>query len=443
MNFKQWFNINEEVYSQNKTATVFHRTCFRCDVNDSVNSVSGILTSKYIVGEGSGCLYGCGLYTTFALESQFSSYMRRYGHAVIKFKVTDLDKYLIFQLSVAKQIHGENYKISDQLKKLNIIDQFKESKQNSLQMHDERQQKEEFTGDFAYDFFLRNKWIQENVKGIIYRGKNDGFCLLKYQPVQDGTITMLGYAVADVDDTKKMNELKENKGWITSTEKAKIKDVYSLPDDQKSKYNFIDQFIAQNINKFSNAEVDDLIRNRYSWLRNLAYSDHVTDKIIDIYKDQIEKMIIKHKKELSGNNVKELLSHAQDKNQIAELLQQHTDNISKLSDKDVEKLLSSTKDKNQMVKIIIKHKKELSGNIVYRLLYWAKEIEEIAELLQKDTDNISKLSYKNVYDLYFNFRFNSSKLNKLTKALNKYHQNKTDIDIQGIIDYHMQRMTTN
>ena len=418
MNFKKWL-LSEDIW-QGNTATVFHRT-------KSVKDVSGVLTSDYKTG--AGCMYGCGLYTTFALESQFSSYMYRYGHAVIKFKVIGLDKYLIFQLSVAKQIHGEDYKISSQFKKLGLLNK-PNVDESKLKEYDERQEKENYSSTLAREFYEQNKWIEKSVKGIIYYGGNDGYCLVKYEPVQDGTITMLGYAVADVDNQQKMEELKSNIGWITSTEKAKIKYIYSLPNDQKSKYNFIDKFIAQNINKFSNAEVDDLIEKRQNWFGGLEDLDNVTDTLLDNYKDQIEKVIIKHKKELSDSNVFNLLLNAQDKDQIAELLQQHTDNISKLSDIHVSNLLSfhDLTDKDRMVKIIIKHKKELSGDNVFWLLGYTKEIEEIAELLQQHTDNISKLSDKHIEDLYFRLRF--KKNNKLAKILNKYYQNKTKVKLQ-------------
>jgi hypothetical protein len=357
MNFKKWL-LSEDIW-QGNTATVFHRT-------KSVKDVSGILTSDYKTG--TGCMYGCGLYTTFAIESQFTNYMQIYGKAVVKFKVTDLDKYLTFQLSVAKQIHGKDYKISSQFKKLGLLNKPNVNESN-LKEYDERQEKEKYSSTLAKEFYEQNSWIEKSVKGMIYYGKNDGYCLVKYKPVQDGTITMLGYAVADVDNQQKMEELKSNIGWITSTEKAKIKYIYSLPNDQKSKYNFIDKFIAQNINKFSNAEVDDLIEKRQNWFGDLKDLDNVTDTLLDNYKDQIEKVIIKHKKELSDSNVFNLLLNAQDKDQIAELLQQHTDNISKLSDKHIE-------------------------------------------------------------DLYFRLRFNSSKKNKLAKILNKYHQNKTKVKLQ-------------
>ena len=86
MNFKQWL-INEEIYPNN-TATVYHRT-------KEVSLIQGILESGYTPGPGA--MYGAGLYTTISLESQFKSYMSIYGTLVVKFHVTDLDKYLVFQ----------------------------------------------------------------------------------------------------------------------------------------------------------------------------------------------------------------------------------------------------------------------------------------------------------------------------------------------------------
>ena len=59
MNFKQWL-LSEEIFPQNNTATVYHRT-------KSVDSVSNMLTQGFRIGEG--CLYGCGLYTTFDINS--------------------------------------------------------------------------------------------------------------------------------------------------------------------------------------------------------------------------------------------------------------------------------------------------------------------------------------------------------------------------------------
>ena len=114
MNFKNWL-ITEEIW-QNGTATVYHRT--------KKEKIQSILSNNWQVGDGQW--YGAGLYTTFALKSQFTDYMIGYGDTLLKFKVKDLDKYVICSTSVARQILGKQYKISDQLKNLNLSDLYTE-----------------------------------------------------------------------------------------------------------------------------------------------------------------------------------------------------------------------------------------------------------------------------------------------------------------------------
>ena len=155
MNFKQWL-INEEIYPNN-TATVYHRT-------EHVSSIERILQSGYETGGGQ--MYGNGLYTTISLESQFKSYMSRYGTFVIKFHVTDLDKYLVFHPNMAKRIHGQNYKISDQLKNFNLAGSFTEDK---LRQYDEAQEQTgTVNGNNAVKFCRENIGILHAIKGIIY-----------------------------------------------------------------------------------------------------------------------------------------------------------------------------------------------------------------------------------------------------------------------------------
>ncbi|MEI7488018.1 MAG: hypothetical protein WCJ72_11540, partial [Chryseobacterium sp.] len=297
MNFKKWL-ISEEIYSQNKTATVYHRTCAGCDVLKSVKAVSNILTTSYkMTPQGA---YGAGLYTTYKIESQFTNFMQGYGKAIVKFKVTDLDKYLVFELSEAKKIHGKDYKISDQLKKLGILDRFDKSK---LEEYDERQKKPN-SSELAHAILNQNHWIENSIKGIIYYSQGDGYCLLKYPIIQDETITMLGYAIADNDDVEKIEELKNNKGWIAT--------VGALGTSIKNVYN------SKNKEKF-------------------AFGDN--SKMIDYIIDQVSK---------SEN--------------LEEIGKKFKPQIEKISELDVARLIASSerKDKDKMAELIIKNKSEIS-----------------------------------------------------------------------------------
>ena len=400
MNFKKWL-LSEDIW-QGNTATVFHRT-------KSVKDVSGILTSDYKTG--AGCMYGCGLYTTFAIESQFTNYMKIYGKALIKFKVTDLDKYLTFQLSVAKQIHGKDYKISSQFKKLGLLNKPNVNESN-LKEYDERQEKEKYSSTFAKEFYDKNDWIVNSVKGIIYYGKNDGYCLIKYPTVQDGTITMWGYAVADVDNQQKMGQLRNNIGWIKSVGVlgTSIKTAYKAPDKMKEKFAFGDNNNIQNIiNIFLTSK--NLERTAQKFASELdKFSD---ENILSLLKsttnkDQMIEVIVKYKKELSDNDVSYLIDYANDKKQeIAELIIKKKPDLSdqnfrdffvaatdkdkmaqiiinktlKLSDKQVDHLLQSATKKDEIAELIIKKQPELSDNNVANLLYAATKKDAIGYLI--------------------------------------------------------------
>lgn len=230
MNFKSWL-LSEEIFP-NKTATVFHRT-------KDIQNLENILSRGFKTGEG--CMYGCGLYTTFSLESQFYDYMAKYGEVIVKFKVTDLDKYLIFHPSVAKYVLGSKYTLKDQLEKFNI----KNIKEEIITQADEELKRSPFSAKVAQEFtsIYANDIISlKKVKGVIYRGSSDGYCLVKYEPVEDGTISVLGYAVAHTNDVNKMKELLANKEWITSTQSLKMKQIATLSPEKKEKFSEIKNF---------------------------------------------------------------------------------------------------------------------------------------------------------------------------------------------------------
>ena len=454
MNFKKWL-LSEDIW-QGNTATVFHRTCKGCNEIQSVRSVSGILTSDFKVG--AGCMYGCGLYTTFSIESQFTNYMLTYGKAVVKFKVTDLDKYLIFQLSVAKQIHGKDYKISDQFKKLGLLNK-PNVDESKLKEYDERQEKEKFSSVFAKEFYDQNNWIANSVKGIIYYGANDGYCLVKYPTVQDGTITMLAYAVSEPDDMKKMEELKSNIGWIKSvgTLGTSIKNVYKYPVKNKEKLAFGDkseienviniflksknlertaQKLVSHLNKFTDNDIFVLLEKATDKDEMaeviVKYKSELSDEnvkyLIDFtnYKDNMAELIIEKKPELSDHNVAHLLWRSKDKDKIAELI---IEKKPKLSGDDVYSLLSKATKKDEIAVLIVKKKQELSVRMIILLFKYANNIEQIAELL--GTDNINKLSDKYVNELlHFTTEFSSSdRREQMAKIIIKYKSELSGEDI--------------
>ena len=436
MNFKEWL-LSEEIHFQNKVATVYHRTCTNCDKEESIKSVSGILTSDYKVG--TGCMYGCGLYTTYTLESQFSNYMNSYGKVVAKFKVEELDKYLVFQLMPAYNIHGDNYKISDQLKKLGVLDKVDPDK---LKGYDE-QQKEKYSSPLALRFYNENKQWIESIRGIMYYGPDDGHCLLKYQPVQDGTITLLSYAVAAPIDMKKMEELKNPKSklWITSTDKASIKSIYKSTSD-KDRFSFGDNSYV--VKKLLNSKNLRLTVKRLGPELNQLSDSNVRYFIWNAPdRNEMAELIIEYKPELSDDNVDAFLEFAPDIDRIAELIVKYK---TELSNDGIRQLLEKSTKKDAIAKLIIDKQPELSNWNVIAFIRHAIDIDAIAALL--GTYNINKLSDSNVKNLLKNSMLKIPSLptfekptnqQKIAKIINKYYKNITP-EIQQLIDKYLHEL---
>ena len=470
MNFKQWL-ITEELYP-NKTAVVYHRTY-------SEQNISNILNSGF--RSGAGNYYGEGFYATFALESQFTQNMERYGNFVLKFKVTDLDKYLICQLSVAKYILGNDYSISSQFKKFNI-----QETEEQLKEYDKNQMKSKFSSSLASSIYAKHADLTSKCKGIIFRGESDGYVLVKYEPVNDATITMLGYAEADTSDFTTMNKLAQNKDWITSTNKAKIKSVYNLPSEKKADYNkaeidktinllllatpatipYLAKKYASNIKNISNNTIIHLITispNKNEIAEAIisnkpnipdAYIEAIIYEVKD--KSKIVETIVKNRKEISSDIIVILMAYAKDKDKMAETIINKKQKISyydvyglieyaidkdkiaelilnklpEFSNGSIEVLIQHAIDKDKIAEMIINKYPEITDKNIEILIQSAKDKDKIAKLL--GSDNISKLDDWNVSDLLSN----AEDKEQIAQILNKYHQNKTP-QIQELIDKYL------
>lgn len=210
MRFAEWI-INEEIYPNN-TATVFHRTKW-------AGSIQGTIKNGFKAG--SGAHYGVGFYATFDLNTQLSQNMiGTYGEYILKYKAEKLNEYLVFNYNEAKSIHGAEWKLSDQLEKFGIKKLFDIQTLQNI----DNSMGEKYTADAAFRVVQIGN-IQSYVKGIIFTGQNDGNVFLKYEPVDDGSLTLISYAHVPTPDTP-IN-------WETQTNKAKIKSIYSMPNSEK------------------------------------------------------------------------------------------------------------------------------------------------------------------------------------------------------------------
>lgn len=365
--FKDWI-IAEEIFP-NKTATVYHRTA-------DLHNIESILSSGFEGGVSSNCFYGCGLYSTFDIRSQFDSYMSRYGDYLIKFKVTNLDAYLILQKQVAKYILGPAYKVSDQLKKFNLIDNFS---QEDLRAYDQQQETKNYTGDLLKKMYEANKWIQHKLRGVVYRGEQDGYCLLKYRPVNDGTITMLAYAnapwVMPHDGIR----------WITSSRHVKIKSIYGSGDQEKRKQQ-------------SELGIDD-----YD-MESLAYASKNKQYT------QIVKYLQRIKNDTRERIVNVLMINSLDKEKMINLI---TTNKNIFSLRDIFDLIqyASYQSIDVLSKVISrlgkKNMRELSfeylkqAHIEYREFFIHLNSEEKQFLLKSMIKNLDEFGYEDIQEIFY------------------------------------------
>ncbi len=216
MKFKNWL-LTEELYLQNNTAVVYHRTT-------DLGTVSSLISQIFEAGKAGGCALGCGLYTMVNIESQFTSHAEDYGRYITKWKISGLENFLVLSKNEAMKIHGPDYLVSSQLKKLNVLDSWKQAAgsdwQEKLNDYD-KQMSDSFLGNYK-------DWCEKNLKGAIYMdmglfGPRFGLCILKYPPVEDG-VTFLGYAESDNYnlDPSTINNLE----WKNTMKGTSVKSLY-------------------------------------------------------------------------------------------------------------------------------------------------------------------------------------------------------------------------
>jgi hypothetical protein len=179
------------------------------------------------------------------------------------------------------------------------------------------------------------------------------------------------------------------------------------------------------INKIPLNQLEKLLKNR-----NLFNND--IQKFLDDAenKDEIARIIIQYKPELSNDDISTLLYYAENKDEIARIL--GSDNINKLSDDDIYSLLRLTKNKDEMAGIFSSDNiNKLSGDHVYNLLIYTKNKGQMARIL--GPDNINKLTAKNVSDL-LHYASNKNKMAEMAEILGPENINKlTNSDVYSLL----------
>lgn len=284
-----------------------------------------------------------------------------------------------------------------------------------------------------YHFFViqvvknANPQDKERKQYIVTSAQNNGDVQMSWND-----IIKIEPALANLQDKFVSNPLSEKEEELYQRFKKGISDeeFAKLPYDEKDMYLNIYVRMDKTLtdNQFKNLPFD--LKNKYIGF-GVGLSDEQM-KMIDsklykryeeVTKTKIEKTIgtddfklqpseieifikFEHEfdfKKLSASNVYFLLLLATDKEQIAKLLQQHTDNISKLYDQHVASLIKNVTNKDKFAEIIINNKKELSSDNVYCLISDATDKDKIAELI------IQKKPILYGHEVYTLFKFATDK----------------------------------
>jgi hypothetical protein len=435
-------SLSEEIYPNN-TATLYHRT-------KKTENIEKIMSDGWS-DSGSG-LYGRGVYTTYILRDQMTESMFNYGKILLKFKYTGLDKLLVFELDEAKKIHGKNYKLIDQLKKLKVYDNLKSIDKDIDLVIDNHQYSLENSSsikssDIAQSMIEDYPILKDKLAGILYYGRRDGRCILVYPPAEN--LILLAYCISDNESdeseldwknlqSSKIGDINFSKGMYG---KPKLKIPIKINHVNLSD-NLIDRikYYKKNIANIDTSQSIDIISKINSNVELKIFIElyikynpddgvNIIHYVKDKDKDAIAKIIINAKQNnLSDNNVYRLLSNAIDKDAIARSI--GNNNINKLSDSNVSKLLDMAKDNDAITKLIINAKQgNLSDRNVSSLLYYAKDTDAITKLIINAKQN--NLSDNNVYYLLSNAKDKDAMARII---INNKQNNLSDDNVHRLLD---------
>jgi len=209
--------INRVTYDKARSGTT---TQSKSDIE--LQGITELLSDPYTVGTGftpgHGDMYGPGLYTCYDFNP---SIVHLYGDICFKFEV-DISNYIIFFEDLAKQIHGDKWKIEDQIEKLFdekfsslVKDELFAKTKEDLKQHctsltqrisgtsylvDDPSNKQ-LTSGSAFDFTryvmgnYTHKYLTSVIDGIIFRGDHDGPVCVVYNPQRKAKVVELGRVV--------------------------------------------------------------------------------------------------------------------------------------------------------------------------------------------------------------------------------------------------------
>ena len=228
-----------------------------------INSLQGkahylansVKTDPYSTGSnfmaGSGKMYGKGLYTCYEFNPKIA---RTYGDVILRFEV-DLTNYMIFTEDIAKKIHGENYRLEDQLKEILNRRGYDFERLSSDKGFDKfidflKTKTEEYpfkgstidtrTAPLCLEalqycsYFTEEKiLLRKLIEGVLFQGSGDGpVCIIYYPEIATNYIlTGAGYFHPDTKEPIIHEDIEELAGRKSSIQ---LKDYMQIEDEELS-----------------------------------------------------------------------------------------------------------------------------------------------------------------------------------------------------------------
>lgn len=283
-----------------------------------INSLQGkaytlansVKTDPYSTGSnfmsGEGKMYGKGLYTCYEFNPKIA---RTYGDVILRFEV-DLTNYMIFTEDIAKKIHGENYRLEDQLREIlnrrgYDFERLASDGGFSKFVDYLKTKTEEFpfkgsttktrTAPLCLEalqycsIYTKEKiLLRRLIEGVLFQGTGDGpVCVIYYPEIATNYImTGAGYFHPDTQEPiihDDIEELVNRKSSVQLKDYIRIEDEeLSGSDRQEALQDQIDQNkkdIDDYLNQESEAEEENLLSKVNVQLRNLFANEIMITKI--------------------------------------------------------------------------------------------------------------------------------------------------------------------
>lgn len=196
--------------------------------------VQMMINDEFNPGDGSGDMYGKGLYSVYELDGTQTA-QGAYGSYIYKLKI-NLHGCISFDADVTRKIYGKNLSPSEQAQSLNLPDDIVKS----LRKYPTKEPGEISSGSALG----ASKSLKGRVKGIIYTGKRDGKVALIYDAA---VVVPIGWKKRDEDEWQSIDrnklrpvlrraadDWKEGK-YETGSKKSleMLRHLSKLPEDQR------------------------------------------------------------------------------------------------------------------------------------------------------------------------------------------------------------------